>query len=363
MKHFYVGICLILACTILSCSPNEELFQTTSSGTLKKQARNQQGRFFFDDDIQHRGIYVNDFENSILGNFEEELNLIDWCHQHDFNEVTLYNISSILNDQYKTALLSSFILRAHFSGIRVSFVAASKEAIIKIKNYQSQFIFPFFKSDALATEYEFWNTNAADVSYEYYQKRMLKTLRQVDPVFSHYWKQQLYISEFKDAAGVYPDEKVLKKVVQHFKKGGGNDQLFFVNYRTNAQNFPTNTSSNHYQRLQKLANVAAQKGVVINVVVLFMTRQDTTPTLFNYFSDTGAGYDFQDAYITYRNGFENSAMLNKEFINLQGYQIYRYSDAKVAKPLDTDIIFDDDDYGDNDDNYDDDDDESEEDDD
>lgn len=356
MKSLHARLCLLLiTVTLFSCSPldqniDEQIFETSNNQLFSRD---------YDEDefINHRGIYVNNFENDILGT-GEELNLLHWCDQNSFNEVTLYNIGSILDDQYKTLQLTNFVAKAHAFDIRVSFVASSEETINKIEDYQNQVYYPYLQADGIATEYEFWNPNAVGVSYDYYHKNMLKPLKRLDNTADYDLKQQLYISTFDDAAGVYPSEKVLKKVLQHLKKGDGNDQIFLVNYRTNAQNFPTDSNSKHYQRIQEIANVAKKKNMEVNIVVLFMTREDTTPSLFNYFSDLGLANNFEDAFISYRDGFYNSDIAHKEYINLDGYQIYRYSDAKVAKPLQHFLEDDDDDdYTDDDDDEDDEEDE------
>lgn len=365
MKSLHARLCLLfITVALFSCSPldeniDEQVFDPSSDQLFSRNDSE-------DDSISHRGIYVNNFENDILGTIEE-LNLLHWCNQNSFNEVTLYNISSILDDQYKTFLLTNFVAKAHAFNIRVSFVASSEEAINKIEDYQNLVGSSFLQSDGLATEYEFWNSNAANVSYDYYHKNMLKPLKRLDDDSDYDWKQQLYISEFEDAAGQYTNDKVLKKVLQHLKKGDGNDQIFLVNYRTNAQNFPTDSNSNHYQRIQRIAKVAKKKKIQVNIVVLFMTREDTSPSLFNYFSDLGEGNDFQDAFINYRNGFYNSDIKHKDYINLEGYQVYRYSDAKIAKPLlqhyqeEYDIVEDDDEDEEDDDNDDDEDDDEDDD--
>ncbi|WP_299104777.1 hypothetical protein [uncultured Tenacibaculum sp.] len=348
MKFTYFLKGLVLAFFLLSCNANEDINQleeVTANKADEKtlQSPDLQGRWFcnIQKKIKHRGIYINNFENDILGNFVEETKLLMWCNRNNFKEITLYTVSSILNSPAQKEKLTTFVIQAHlFYGIKVSFSAASKEAIIKIKNYQMELNSPLEKCDGIFTEYEFWNPNTSGVNYNYYKNDMLGVLENLAPSISQKFKNNLYVYNFSDASGQYTDNQVLEDIVDFIKRKRNKHRLVLVNYRANAQNFPTDINSNYYKRIQDLANIAAAKNVKIKVIVLYMTRNDVASSMYNYFADNGLGNDFEDAFISFKNGFKNSTIQNKRYLNLFGYQIYRYSDAKLAKPLGNGFNFD-----------------------
>lgn len=311
------------------------LFATCSRDTIEKDSIDQEttSSNLVTTTATHRGVYVNSFETDILGNTTEENYLLDWCIANNFNEITLYTISSILNTTSQTLLLKDFVERAHSDyNLIVTFVASSKTAINKINTYHADYPGALAAPDGIATEYEFWN---GANSFTYYKTQMLKRLKQVDPNFDSSWKQELYISKFEDAEGVVPDNKVINRVAVHFKTGGGNDELFWVNYRNNAFNFPNPvTAPNSYNRIQEIAKKAFKKDIIINIVVLFNVRTDSgSPNIYDYFDVTDGDHDFSDAFDNYKDGFDISGITHKENINMIGYQIYRYSNAKLARPL------------------------------
>lgn len=372
MKFTYFLKGLVLAFFLLSCNANEDINQleeiTANKADEKTlQSPELQGRWYdnVEENVKYRGIYINNFENDILGNFVEETKLLMWCSRNNFKEITLYTVSSILNSAVQKEKLTAFVIQAHLIyGIKVSFSAASKEAIIKIKNYQLEVNSPFARADGIFTEYEFWNPNASGVSYDYFQNNMLEVLDDVAPTISKNFKSNLYVSDFNDASGTYSDNDVLENIVEFLQRKRNKHRLVLVNYRANAQNFPTDVNSNYYQRIQELANIAAERKIRIKIIMLYMVRNDVTPSLYNYVADSGLGNNFEDAFISFKEGFKNSNIQNKRFLNLFGYQIYRYSDAKLAKPSGDGFNFDlseedEDDYYE--DEYDDEDDEDDED--
>ncbi|CAL2092816.1 hypothetical protein [Tenacibaculum sp. 190524A02b] len=326
-KHF------IFVFIIISCSTYDEernLPELQTEVPKEQLARTSNERL--DVKIKHRGIYVDGFRDNILGNTLEENNLIDWARFHHFNELTLYNVNAVLDNSVNTQLLADFVKRAHERKLTISFTASNEEAIRKITDYQKNTPLASI-SDGIFTEYEFWNPNQAGVSYTYYQKNILKTLRNVRLKKPNKWKQNLYIYDFVDAGGKYKYNKILNKITRHLKFKKQNNRIVLVNYRINAQNFPADPKSNYYNRIQDLASIAKKKKFVLNVILLFMVRQDVTPSMFPYFADNLENNYFENAFLNYKTQYENSTIKNKKHLNLIGYQLYRYSDARTAKPL------------------------------
>ena len=302
--------------------------------TVKKTGYLVQKKVKIKENILHKGIYVNNFKNDILGNAVAENELLAWCAQHTLNEITLYNIGSILTSTTKTHQLKQFMKKARLhDNYNITFVAATLTGLTRIETYQKANKNTYAACNGIFTEYEFWNNNGGtNQGFAYYKNNELDVMEAYRIKGLDNLKQNLYISKFEDTQRVYKNEEVLQETVKYLTNNK-DSKLIFVDYKTNAQNFPTSKTSNFYQRYQALANEAAANNKAVNVVVLFMVRQDVTPTLFNYFSVNDMNNSFESAYTNFKNGFLNSDITNKAYINLIGYQLYRYSDAKIARPL------------------------------
>lgn len=85
-------------------------------------------------DAEHRGVYINRFKSDgILGDILKEGTLLTWCVQNDFNEVTLYNINTIMNEDVDRVALNAFAGKAHAwsPAIKVGFVNAGNSHLRK----------------------------------------------------------------------------------------------------------------------------------------------------------------------------------------------------------------------------------------
>ncbi|CAL2092806.1 hypothetical protein [Tenacibaculum sp. 190524A02b] len=322
----------IVVLLLNSCNKNEP-FSTLENTTRESLSLDLLRTNTSTDAIAHRGIYINGFRDSILGDSIKETYLLDWCAVNNFNEITLYTVSAILNNSSETIQLANFVNKAHTNyNLDVSFAAVSKEVIEKIVTYQNSQVNTLNKADGIFSEYEFWNYNDPDTNFEYFDRVLTKTLQQTNTAMGEGWEENIYVKNFIDSGDRYSEKRVITKIVNYLRTGD-NNRLALVNYRTNAQNFPSSSTSSYYQTFEAIANAAAKRKKVTNVIVLFMTREDRTPTLFDYFATAGQNNDFDSAFISFKQGFLNSAIANKQYINLMGYQIYRYSDSKKAKPL------------------------------
>ncbi|CAL2107482.1 conserved hypothetical protein [Tenacibaculum sp. 190524A02b] len=335
MKNLTIIIKTFIVVLLLSSCNKNEPFSTLENSNSTPYSKKKVIKIDTSSAIQHRGIYINGFRDSILGDSIKETYLLNWCNLNKFNEITLYTVNAILNGNNSEEIenLANFINRAHVGyNLDVSFSAVGKEAIENIRDYQTSQSNVLNRADGIFSEYEFWNPNDIDANFKYFDKVLTKTLNKTNRDMGEGWEENIYVKDFTDSGGEYSEKRVITKIVNYLRSGD-NNRIGLVNYRSNAQNFPSSSTSSYYQTFEKIADIAAKRKKVTNVIVLFMTREDRTPTLFDYFATAGQNNDFDSAFISFKQGFLNSAIANKQYINLMGYQIYRYSDSKKAKPL------------------------------
>ena len=105
------------------------------------------------------------------------------------------------------------------------------------------------------------------------------------------------------------------------------DEVFLVNYYANAYNFNTGGMQG---KLQELANEAANIHLSSNVVILFNVNQASSdPNIFGYCEDN----EFGEAFDNFMIGYDAASIANKDMLNVIGYQFFKYSEAKIARPL------------------------------
>ena len=69
------------------------------------------------------------------------------------------------------------------------------------------------------------------------------------------------------------------------------------------------------------------------VVILFIVNTSSgDPNIFNYFDVSSGNHEFMDAYNNFMTGYEAATIDHKDHLDIIGYQIYRYSNAKLARP-------------------------------
>lgn len=303
------ALLLLVAFTFNSCSKLDQsvLQKISSEKTSSASALPTLGG--------HRGIYVNSF-SGILGDALKEDSLLNWCVKESFNEVTLYNIGTILNTVVDKVKLNAFVGKAHTwpTPIKVSFITSSVTTVNKIENYINSYA---NDPDGIASEYEFWNApyNYVNMQNIMFSMSNLKSL--VAPSI----KRQLYISRFEDAAGVIDSFTITQQCIQN------HEEIFLVNYAATASTFLPNTTK---RKLQLIANQAATIGIKARVVILFnCNTASSDPDLWSYFTT----HHFHEALSAFMTEYTAWPMSNKSYIEIAGYQIYRYSNARLARPL------------------------------
>ncbi len=279
----------------------------------------------------HRGIYVNDFVNgAILGDAAKEDSLLDWASRNSLNHIYLYNTNQIMVDDSLEALLSTFIHKSNNwpHPIKVTLVSGG---ISSVDNMDSYYDHRYTHPDGIVSEIEFWNGNG---SFDYFQNWIsyLSDIRMTiypgtpgprDPDLN----RRFYVGKIRDAAGVYDSLEVANKLVL------SHDQIFLANYHNNAYHLSNSTSQNGIRaRLALLAEAAFSQNKKVHIVILFNVRQDSpAPNIFSYFDENDQNHTFDAAFQSFKTDFDAANISHKNMIVLDGYGIYRYSDARLAR--------------------------------
>ncbi len=283
-----------------------------------------------DKHVTHRGIYINNFvTDGILGNALKEDSLINWCLHQDFNNMYLYNIGSALSSGMQVEL-DSFVHKANNLSLEVTFVSAGfGTSFDNIVTYHEDY--PNIPQ-GIVSEIEFWN-GAGDYDADYVPwLERLDSLKFIPPSgesspLNPDIQKRFYIGKIKNP-GQPPSISIAEDLISH------HDEIFLTNYHSDAYNLSTSSSENSIRnKLSLMAEAAKNLEKEVNVVILFNVRQDSpAPNIWSYFSEDNADHDFRAGYEKWYHDFLNASDIdNKEYINLKGYGVYRWTDAKEAR--------------------------------
>ncbi|BAO56230.1 aminotransferase class IV [Nonlabens marinus] len=283
---------------------------------------------------EHRGVYINDFYTAgILGNDALEDDLLAWVDVNDFTDIYLYNIGDALGDGLDDDL-RAFVNKAHNEDpfVKVSFVSAGfGDSFSEIEGYHDGR--KDSRPDGIVSEIEFWNgtMNYLD-NYEPWIDR-LNDLKFTPPPgmagpLNPGVTRQFYIGKIKDP-GLPPSLLIAKELVLH------HDEIFLTNYHTDAWNLSGSIEENSIvNKLNLLAQAGMELNQQVNIVILFNVNQSSlAPEIWDYFATTATDHEFEEAFVEWSNDYQAStAITNKEFLNIKGFGIYRYTDALNARP-------------------------------
>ncbi|WP_298364271.1 hypothetical protein [uncultured Lutibacter sp.] len=313
MKYLLKIVCILILC--YSCDDDDG---TVSVGLL----------------AEHRGVYINDFyTGGILGNNTLEDNLLAWVDENDFTDIYLYNIGAALGDELDNDL-RSFVKKAHNQDpyVRVSFVSAGfGDSFTEIEEYHDGR--KDSRPDGIVSEIEFWNgsMNFTDNYAPWINKvndlKFTPPPGEVAPLNAGITRQ-FYIGKIKDP-GLPPSLTIAKELVMH------HDQIFLTNYHSDAWHLSNSTAENSIvNKLNLLAQAGMELNKEVTIVILFNVYQmSPSPEIWNYFSTAGMDNEFENAFVEWSGEYNASTDIsNKEFLNIKGFGIYRYSDAKNARP-------------------------------
>ncbi|SCY02538.1 hypothetical protein SAMN05192588_0785 [Nonlabens sp. Hel1_33_55] len=283
---------------------------------------------------EHRGVYINDFYTAgILGNDALEDDLLAWVDVNDFTDIYLYNIGDALGDGLDDDL-RAFVNKAHNEDpyVKVSFVSAGfGDSFSEIEGYHDGR--KDSRPDGIVSEIEFWNgtMNFTD-NYEPWIDR-LNDLKFTPPPgqpvpLNPGVTRQFYIGKIKDP-GLPPSLAIAKDLVLN------HDEIFLTNYHTDAWNLSGSIEENSIvNKLNLLAQAGLELNQQVNIVILFNVNQSSlAPEIWNYFAETAMDHEFEEAFVEWSNDYQASTdITNKEFLNIKGFGIYRYTDALNARP-------------------------------
>jgi len=283
---------------------------------------------------EHRGVYINDFYNGgILGDSTLEDNLLAWIDENDFTDIYLYNIGAALGAEYDNEL-RAFIKKAHNQDpyVRVSLVSAGfGDSFTDIEDYHDGR--KDSRPDGIVSEIEFWNgtMNFTNDYVPWINKvndlKFTPPPGEVAPLNAGITRQ-FYIGKIKDP-GMPPSLTIAKELVTH------HDEIFLTNYHSDAWNLSSSTAENSIvNKLNLLAQAGMELNKEVNIVILFNVYQmSPSPEIWDYFATTGMDNEFENAYVEWSTDYNASTDIsNKEFLNIKGFGIYRYSDAINARP-------------------------------
>lgn len=283
---------------------------------------------------EHRGVYINDFYNGgILGDSTLEDNLLAWIDENDFTDIYLYNIGAALGAEYENEL-RAFIKKAHNQDpyVRVSLVSAGfGDSFTDIEDYHDGR--KDSRPDGIVSEIEFWNgtMNFTNDYVPWINKvndlKFTPPPGEVAPLNAGITRQ-FYIGKIKDP-GLPPSLTIAKELVTH------HDEIFLTNYHSDAWNLSSSTAENSIvNKLNLLAQAGMELNKEVNIVILFNVYQmSPSPEIWDYFATTGMDNEFENAYVEWSTDYNASTDIsNKEFLNIKGFGIYRYSDAINARP-------------------------------
>ena len=282
--------------------------------------------------FEHRGVYINNFvTDGYLGNDLKEDSILNWAVRHEFNNVYLYNIGSAMSMGLQVEL-DSFVLKAHNWDIpiEVTFVSAGfGTSFTNIEFYHDDYAnIP----DGIVSEIEFWNgtkSYADDFAPWIDRLNSLKfdTVTVDSIIRNPNLNRRFYIGKIKDG-GEPPSLDVAENLVVN------HDEIFLTNYHSNGYNLSTSTSENSIRnKFSLLGEAGYNLGQKVNIVILFNVRQDSpAPQIWDYFEEIGEDHYFKQAYESfYKDFLEADDIDYKNYINLKGYGMYRYTDAAEAR--------------------------------
>lgn len=283
---------------------------------------------------EHRGVYINDFYNGgILGNNTLEDDLLAWVDENDFTDIYLYNIGVALGAELDNDL-RAFVDKAHNQNpyVKVSFVSAGfGDSFTEIEEYHDGR--KDSKPDGIVSEIEFWNgsMNFADDYAPWIDKvndlKFTPPPGEITPLNAGITRQ-FYIGKIKDP-GMSPSLAIAKELVMH------HDEIFLTNYHHDAWHLSGSSAENSIvNKLNLLAQAGMELNKKVNIVILFNVYQmSSSPEIWDYFATTGMDNEFENAFVMWTAEYDASTDITyKEFLNLKGFGIYRYSDAKNARP-------------------------------
>jgi hypothetical protein len=274
-----------------------------------------------------RKLYVDEF-NNILGSYNQEKELLEFCKKNNIHTLILYELNKIhkrfsLGNSAKNNILASFISRAKLN-YNIKKISASGESgdffIEAIHPYNQSRKKAIEKFDIYNLEYEYWDEKAS-LNGGYYCENYLKdgqipcnrvgsfnfflgtltTMKLLAEEESHPIKIEAYVGKFK--------ESEVLKISNHV------DRLLIAAYVENP-----NTSFQYTQdRLKWLTEIKSK----IEVSLIFSAEM-------NFMGPWLRKNDFKIAEKQFFKDFDEVNIETSTDLNFDGFTYYNYSFFKKA---------------------------------
>jgi hypothetical protein len=260
----------------------------------------------------YRGVYINNFLE-ILGDTRKEDSLLVWCVENGFNAISLYDLNTVMADE-RFSSLGRFIrkTRSVYGIDQVAAVRGSRRNFIQNARYDASRTDKNERFTVYNLENEWWNSDDCDFNcFVGHMKSMRSTQAGLEkPVIA-----EAYIGWFRNPAG---QEMQQADSLVHWL-----DRIMVHAYRSIPQ------LSYMQDRLEFLGKAAKKQNKVMDVILLFSAESDV---MFDYYSETGDNYTFDDAYADMVLQFNAAQFEGKSNIRIVGYQVFAYTWAKAARP-------------------------------
>jgi hypothetical protein len=266
------------------------------------------------------GLYVNDF-NTILGDTNEENLLKSFVDTHNFNTVYYYDLTGILDNNVQIDNLKSFNTSIRLSGVTtIGGIGGSDKTLVGSGTtgtnsrlyYNTGCTEDSQKFDVLNLENEFWNyNNPGTVDFATYYGYLQSVNSSTTLTFDS------YISQIDDPTLTYTPTQIASDLVSEL------DRILIACYITTNQftgttNYGLTTID---EELILIGNAAISQNKVQDVIIIF---HGGVSYMNDYFNEFG----FKEAFIKFKESYDNWTDSSKLGIKLKGYFIYGYQQVK-----------------------------------
>jgi hypothetical protein len=257
----------------------------------------------------YRGLYL-DSTSYILGDTVKENKVLNWCAANQIKTITYYDIKRSL-EVGKSGQLANFLKRARTDyGIK-------ENAVVVASYYRIQHMIDTFNNNKVDTlkrfnwvhfELEWWNGESTFSNYI----SELSTIKAWGLTQTPKIRTENYIGWFTDPSG--QDSLMASSLIQN------SDRIHVHDY------YPSPSWNYIQNRVDYLGRAAHALGKQVPIIPIFNADVAVTGTYFQTNS-------FDSAYETVINGYSASTIPKKSNVDIIGYQLFSYSEARDARPL------------------------------
>jgi hypothetical protein len=274
-----------------------------------------------------KAVYINSFD-TICGIAAEEDILLNWCKKYSINTMYLYSLNTVLSTTTKYTALSNFINKAKAAGITKFFGFRSSESSNIGTGTSSNKSYNASQSTNkinYSFEDEFWNYDSETGTPPGADANGNSTwsvwLPQQQNIYATAKSQGLssdfYIGHVRDLIDNTPTETIAAGLVSY------TDRIHISCYISSSSMDTVDGAFNNIKtRLEQLGSAALLLNKKIDVVVIFSAVSTDS---YNYFLSNS----FQKAYDKVVSSFNNTYFVGKGGINLVGWNVYGYQQAKT----------------------------------